>query len=574
MGLIPIGERESGPTDRIGFNPDGTLTPDNVTLIRVQVAFLFCGAIVGVLGILLPHPDYFMDRELVLLNCLSWITAAVTWVLAPRIGPTTLRLMPAFGTILITASVIFSRDPTSAYALLYLFPCVYAYYFLNRFDSAAHILFASVNYGAAVAVISTVPGAAETDSGSVLHHIVITIGTLIVVGSMLTYLRTRVNRLMATLLESARTDVTTGLLNAKGLGEALGLELDRARIDAGKVSLLSVSFRGLGELRSKRGDAFAEARLADIGTLLNDSTRRIDTVGRTGQAEFEIVLPGTDEHTGFLLAEQLLSRLRRSLREWQAPLNCSVGVTVFPNHAAGVEALRQAGATAHEAARDLGGDRAVVYSVDLERVLADDRSKVLSDRRTHLSTVLSLAEVLELRDARSATHAAAVARYCEMIAAEMGLSTSRIKRLHVAGLLHDIGKVGVGDTILDKPGPLSPVEWDQVRRHPEMAARILGARELADIREWVLARHEQPDGHGYPRGISGDDVPLESRILAVAESYDAIMSDRPYRPARSSDEAIAEIGRYSGSQFDGAVVDALVRALERAGVGSPERTDA
>ena len=131
-------------------------------------------------------------------------------------------------------------------------------------------------------------------------------------------------------------------------------------------------------------------------------------------------------------------------------------------------------------------------------------------------------------------------------------------------MLHDIGKVGIPDSILDKPGPLSPAEWDQVRRHPEMAARILGARELADIREWVLTRHEQPDGHGYPRGLSGDAIPLEARILAVAESFDAMTSERPYRPARSREEAIAELGRYAGSQFDGAVVDALVRVLDSA----------
>jgi HD-GYP domain-containing protein (c-di-GMP phosphodiesterase class II) len=139
----------------------------------------------------------------------------------------------------------------------------------------------------------------------------------------------------------------------------------------------------------------------------------------------------------------------------------------------------------------------------------------------------------------------------------------------MAGTLHDIGKVGLPDSILDKPGPLSPSEWDEVRRHPEMAARILGARELTDIRGWILARHEQLDGHGYPRGLSSEEIPLESRILAVAESYDAMTSERPYRPARSHEEAIAELGRYSGSQFDGAVVDALVRALEHAPAGLP-----
>ena len=175
--------------------------------------------------------------------------------------------------------------------------------------------------------------------------------------------------------------------------------------------------------------------------------------------------------------------------------------------------------------------------------------------------MLSLAEVLELRDQRNASHSMAVATLAEMIATHMGLPERRVHRLRLAGMLHDIGKVGIPDSILDKPGPLSPAEWDQVRRHPEMAARILAANDLSDIREWILARHEQPDGHGYPRGLSGDEIPLESRILAVAEAFDAMTSTRPYRGAKDRDDAIAELGRYAGIQFDGAVVDALVEVL-------------
>jgi diguanylate cyclase (GGDEF)-like protein len=573
MGLFPIGESDRpARITGLGGTPAEGLHTDATAIVRAQAAFLFCGAIVGMLGVVLPHPSSFLITELVVLNVVSWSTAIGAWILAPRVPTEWVRWMPGIGTILITASVIFSRDPTSAYALLYLFPCVYVYYFLTRGDAALHIAFAAVNYLAAIVVIQGMAGAPDVDGGSIFHHLVITVGSLIVVGAMLGYLRHRVEKLMEDMMASARTDMQTGLLNARGLSEQLGSEVERARMGAHRVSLLTVSIGGLADHRGRSGDRAADSITCDVAQLLGDSTRRIDVVARTGPAEFSVALPETDENTAFLLAEQVLGRLRRAYREWDIPLATSIGVAAFPKHAASAEALRTSSGAASEAARTLGGDRAVVFSAELEDVLQGDPARGLTERRTHLSTVLSLAEVLDLRDARTAAHSLNVSRYCELLATELGLPQQRIQRLRLAGMLHDIGKVGIPDAILEKPGPLSPSEWDQVRRHPEMAARILGARELTDIREWVLTRHEQPDGHGYPRGLSGEQIPLEARILAVAESYDAITSDRPYRPARSSDEALAEIGRYAGSQFDGAVVDALVRVLEQGDLAERLRT--
>lgn len=563
MGLFHVGGSEK-PVRIGGLNgtPAEGLHTDTTAIVRAQALFLFCGAIVGVFGVLLPHPDSFLTTGLLVLNAVCWLVAIAAWILAPKVPAGWVRWMPGIGTLLITASVILSRDPTSAYALLYLFPCVYVYYFLTRVDAAFHIAFAAVNYLVAIVVIAQMSGAPDVDGGSVLHHFTITVGSLVVVGSMLAYLRYRVEKLMEEIVASARTDLQTGLLNSRGLAEALGAEIERARMGAHRVSLLVVEVGGLISLRGRAGDRSADAITVDIAGLLDDSTRRIDTVARTGAADFAVVLPETDENTAFLLAEQVLGRLRRAYREWNSPLTTSVGIAAFPKHAASAETLRKSATAACEAAKTLGGDRAVVFSLELEDVLHGDPSRGLTERRTHLSTVLSLAEVLDLRDARTAAHSLNVSRYCELLAEELGLPPQRVQRLRLAGLLHDIGKVGIPDSILEKPGPLSPAEWDQVRRHPEMAARILGARELADIREWVLARHEQPDGHGYPRGLSGEEIPFEARILAVAESYDAITSERPYRPARSSEEALAEIGRYAGSQFDGVVVDALVRVLE------------
>ncbi|HKJ35578.1 MAG TPA: HD domain-containing phosphohydrolase [Solirubrobacterales bacterium] len=568
---MPVGSKKSG-RPAIGSPAAAAAGQLDISpMVRIQAVFMIIGSAVGILGVILPHPASFQVPQLLTLNFLSIIMAVGVWVFAGRVTEPMARVMPALGSMAVTIAVIFSRDPTSAYALLYLFPGVYSYYFLHLRDALFHIVFAAANYAFAILYIGLLDSAAATASGSIVHHFVVTVGMLLLIGVMLGYLRKRVERLMGEIIESARTDLLTGLLNSRGSVEVLSGEVERARMGAHRVAVLNVSIGGLLEFRTKVGHQAADGMIKEIGMLLDDSTRRIDSVARIGANEFSVILPETDESTGFLLAEQVLARFRRAYRERELSLSTSIGVASFPKHASSAEGLTQASAAGAEAARALGSDRAVVYSAELEDVLSGDPARQLGERRTHLSTVLSLAEVLDLRDARTAAHSLAVSRYCELIGKELGLPDARVQRLRLAGMLHDIGKVGIPDSILDKPGPLSPDEWDEVRRHPEMAARILGAQELTDIREWILNRHEQPDGHGYPRGLSGDAIPIESRILAVAESYDAITSERPYRPARDQEEAIAELGRYVGSQFDGKVVDALLAALrsssETASVG-------
>jgi HD-GYP domain-containing protein (c-di-GMP phosphodiesterase class II) len=221
-----------------------------------------------------------------------------------------------------------------------------------------------------------------------------------------------------------------------------------------------------------------------------------------------------------------------------------------------------AAAAAARVGERLGHERVVIYSPDVEAVVAAEQGSELGSGRAQLSTVLTLAEVLELREQRFSSHAMLVARLCEAIGRELGLGEQRVNRLRLAGLLHDIGKVGLPDAVLNKAGALNPQERAQVQRCPEMAGRILGAKEMADIREWIMARHERLDGNGYPLGLAGEQIPLEARILAVAESYDAMRSERPYRAPLSRAAAIAELELEAGTQFDGHVVAALLQVLE------------
>ena len=569
MGL-PMFEGAGSDRDEIGAAAMGSPSSYErgrqvAPLIRAGAYVSFAGATLGLLGVLLPHPADFNVAALIAVQVIMTVWAIIFMINAERLPMWTVRLAPAFGVLQTTAGVIFSGDPLGAYALFYLWPCLYAFYFLSRLDSALTVAFVGICYGGAMLVMD--PNGASV--GDLTHQFALTVGSLAFAGIMILGLRGMVQGLWARLSAAARTDMLTGFLNAHGLNEVLATELERARPDAQRVGLLSVRVGGLGQLSRRSGHGAVDDALKEIGRLLDESTRRIDTVGRIDAAEFVVVLPETDEHTGFLLAEQILSRLRRTYRERATILKASIGVAAYPKHGTSAEELLEAANSAAAIGDRLGSDRAVVYSADVEGALAADSGLAPKEGRVHLTTVLSLAEVLDLRDARNASHSMAVAHYCELLGTEMGIPEQRVHRLRLAGMLHDIGKVGLADAILDKPGPLSPGEWDQVRRHPEMAARILGAKELADIREWVFTRHEQLDGHGYPRGIGADEIPLEARILAVAESYDAMTSERPYRPAKDRDEAIAELGRYSGSQFDGAVVDALVRVLDRVEVSRP-----
>lgn len=153
-----------------------------------------------------------------------------------------------------------------------------------------------------------------------------------------------------------------------------------------------------------------------------------------------------------------------------------------------------------------------------------------------------------------------VGQLAELIASELGLSEEQTARVRLAAMVCDVGRDQIPLEILNKRGPLTRAEWIEVRRQPEVGAALLSNASFDDMRDWIVSRRERPDGTGYPQGLVGDQIPLEARILAVAEAYIAITSDRAHRPARDHGDATSEVLRCAGTQFDASVVHALVRA--------------
>ena len=183
--------------------------------------------------------------------------------------------------------------------------------------------------------------------------------------------------------------------------------------------------------------------------------------------------------------------------------------------------------------------------------------------KTFLSTVEALANALEANDEYTSSHARWITDTALLVGRELGLDTRALKRLELGALFHDIGKIGIPEAILSKPGPLTPEEWSVVRLHPELGARILGPIErLEDVCEIVRRCHEHWDGSGYPGGLAGDDIPIEARVILVCDAYHAMTTDRPYRKRLPTDEARRRLREAAGSQFDPRVVEVFLRLGE------------
>jgi putative nucleotidyltransferase with HDIG domain len=181
-----------------------------------------------------------------------------------------------------------------------------------------------------------------------------------------------------------------------------------------------------------------------------------------------------------------------------------------------------------------------------------------------LKLIRVLINVLDAKSPWTKGHSERVSRYAEAIAEEMGLDDDNIRDIKLAGLLHDIGKIGTYDYLLDKPGKLTREEYELVMKHPAQGALILkGIKQLEDILPLIHYHHEKLDGKGYPNGLHGDQIPVGARILHVADSFDSMTSDRPYRKAPGIEFALMEFEKYKGTQFDPQVVDAFMNILDR-----------
>jgi putative nucleotidyltransferase with HDIG domain len=201
-----------------------------------------------------------------------------------------------------------------------------------------------------------------------------------------------------------------------------------------------------------------------------------------------------------------------------------------------------------------------IYGPDME---PGSRAAEADDEHHSRTLASALARAVDAKDAYTRSHCQTVSQLCAAIAAELGFEGDRLARMRLAGLLHDVGKIGVPDAILNKPSRLTDAEYEVMKRHSLLGFDIVQAADMPLEAAWVRHHHERFDGGGYPDGLAGEEIPLESRIILAADAFEAMTSDRPYRKAPGAEFALAELRRHAGSQFDPAVVAALCRVLDR-----------
>jgi two-component system cell cycle response regulator len=386
------------------------------------------------------------------------------------------------------------------------------------------------------------------------------VAVIVPVAVLLRVVRGGVTQLVRDLAEAARTDALTQLKNRLALDQEIDAELERARRAGRQLSIVIGDLDHFKVVNDELGHRAGDRALIRVARILSTHRRAGDSVGRTGGEEFTLLLPDASEHDAYLAAERVRLALAAEFADDPVPLTFSLGVASFPDHGTSVDAVIEAADQALYAAKALGRNRSIIFNREISAIFAPEGGRGVD--ASHLETLLSLTEALDIRDAGTATHSRAVGRYCALIAAQLGMSDEQVERIEVAGRLHDIGKIGVPSAVLRKPGPLGDNEVAQVRTHPEIGAEVLSGRGLEDLSEWVAAHHERPDGRGYPAGLAGDEIPFEAKILAVADAYEAMTADRVYSPGIGAKAARVELLRCAGTQFDPRVIAAFMAVLD------------
>jgi diguanylate cyclase (GGDEF)-like protein len=351
----------------------------------------------------------------------------------------------------------------------------------------------------------------------------------------------------------ALTDPLTGLGNHRHFHERLQRELQRAEEDGGCLTLCFVDVDDFKRINDRFGHPSGDRVLQQVAGRLRQGGEAF----RLGGDEFALLLVDHEETTALQAATSVVERIGALDLDHIGAVTVSAGLATFPVQGHGRDELIRLADSALYWAKEHGKNRVRIYRPDVVELAELKRLAAGPDRAARYRAAASLAKAVDARDAYTGSHSERVSELAARVATRVGLDAEQVELTRLAGSLHDLGKLAIPEEILRKPGELTDSERLVLERHPQIGFRMLDSLGVDPVADVVLHHHERWDGAGYPEGKRGDEIPLGARIIFVADAYDAMTSDRVYRPKRSAGEALAELERCAGTQFDPSIVAAF-----------------
>jgi diguanylate cyclase (GGDEF)-like protein len=369
----------------------------------------------------------------------------------------------------------------------------------------------------------------------------------------------RLTRQQRQLVEATRRDAMTGMLNHGAVVSLLADELEAARVGGSSIGIALVDIDNFRLFNEVHGHAAADEVLGRVADVVREAERDGIRVARYGPDEFLLVRPGADATQVVASVAALTAKLAGVSVQFgeseRLPVTVSVGIGAFPAHAASVTELLSVAAVAVGEAKAGGGDQVRTARIgEEERVVAGS-----------FDVLQGLVIAVDTKDRYTKRHSEDVARYAVFLAERLGLDEETRRTIHLAGLLHDIGKIGIPDVILRKPSKLTADEYGMFQQHVALGDAIV--RDVPNVelvRSGIRHHHERWDGRGYLEGVAGDEIPLIGRILAVADAFSAMTTTRPYRKALDLVEALKRLGDAAGAQLEERLVAAFIEGIETA----------
>ncbi len=380
----------------------------------------------------------------------------------------------------------------------------------------------------------------------------------------------------------ALRDSDTGLYNHRYLSEVIEAEFLRAKRYGHSLSVIMLDIDYFKSINNVYGHGFGDLVLKQLAYQLKKLVRQYDIVIRYAGEEFIIISPGTDRTTAIILAQRILDALglfNFGNKNHNVRLKLSVSVASYPEDKirSGMD-LVEISDKILNTVKQSGGNKVFSFP-DIEKarpaqdLIETSDVQSLKEKVTRLTrqasqniveSILAFAKTLELKDHYTGEHVEKTVRFAVDLAKALVLPEDEVERIRQAAILHDLGKVGISEKILCKKGKLTAKEFEIIKTHTQIAVDILRPIQvLQNIIPLVLYHHERWDGKGYPHGLKGEEIPLGARVVALADVYQALISDRPYRKAYPKPEVIKIIREGAGSQFDPRIVDVFLRVVQK-----------